>query len=85
MGIVPGLFSLAMSRRPVLRGDSGLGLVIKGAIGRLLIAGVLFVLVFTQVNPLNAVVLFVTFGLLQLAYVVVPVLEARRLLQRVPR
>lgn len=84
IAILPGLYTLMMSRRPVSADDNGLGLVLKGEIGRLVLAGVLFALVFTQVSPLDAVVLFGTFALLQVAYIVIPLIEARRLLQRTP-
>lgn len=83
--ILPGLFSLAMSQRSPAHGESGLGLVLKGEIGRLLLASVLFVVVFTQTGELHVLVLFGTVVVLQAAYAVVPMLDARRLMQRVPK
>ena len=79
--VVPGLYMLLMSRRPVVPGDNGLGVAVKGEVGRLILTGCLFALVFVFVQPLSVVAFFATFVLLQLCVMIVPLLDARRLLK----
>ena len=84
--IVPGLYQLVVSLRQAAPGTSGLGVVLKGEVGRLLLSIALFALVFIWVKPLDAVVFFATFAGLQVLVALVPLMEARRLMNhyRVP-
>ena len=68
---------LHMSTREV---SGGLGQALKGEAGKFAISVALFVCVFTLVRPINGLTFFGTFIGLQLFYVIVPLLTARRLL-----
>lgn len=81
--IVPGLYVLGMTIRPVAPGSTGMDLVLRGEIGKLLITAILFVAVFISVKPLNVWVFFTTIVILQLCNAVVPVLEARKMIRKV--
>ena len=80
--IVPGILVLVMSLRPAPTGTTGLGKVLKGEAGKFLLSIAMFVLVFTLVKPLDAVVFFATFAGLQVIVGLVPLLEARKLMNR---
>lgn len=81
VGVVPGLYLLGMSLRKLDPGDTGLGNAMKGELGRLVITACLFALVFVFIRPLDAVVFFATFVVLQMIVAIVPWLEARRMLR----
>ena len=79
--IVPGLFVLAVSMRPVAPGTTGLSQVIKGEIGKLGLTVLLFAVVFIWMKPLDVMVFFTTVAILQLCNAVIPLMDARRLLR----
>ena len=80
--IIPGLYVLAMSERSVPKGTTGLANVIRGEAGKYALTIAILALVFVFVRPLNGVAFFTTFICLQVAVAVVPLLEARALLNR---
>ena len=82
VSILPGIYILLMSRRPVAPGSTGVSNAVRGEAGRFILSAVLFALVFLLVKPLDAVAFFVTFGGLLVIGAVMPLMDARRLLAR---
>jgi ATP synthase protein I len=80
--VVPGCYTLVVSLRPVIKGDSGLGQALRGEVGKYALTVALFALVFVFVKPLNVLVFFGTFVGLQLCMAVVLLLQSRKLLKR---
>ena len=80
--IVPGLYVLAVSLRSIPAGSSGLGLAIRGELGKLLLTAALMVLVFLGFESLSVATFFATLILMQVCVAVGPVIEAQRLLRR---
>ena len=80
--VLPGLYMLGVSLRPVRAGSSGLGLAIRGEVGRLALSAALFAWVFVFCRELHAAAFFATFIMLQAAGMAAPLLNARRLLKR---
>ena len=56
--------------------------VLRGEAGKFALTTAILAMVFVFVKPLNVVVFFGTFVLLQISQAVIPLLEARRLLKR---
>lgn len=80
--VVPGCFVLLMSSRlhtSSLDANAGIGLALKGEAGKFALSIILFALVFVMVKPINVLTFFGTFIGLQLFYVIVPLVNARRL------
>ena len=67
--VVPGLYTLALSLRPVARGKSGLDNVVKAELGKFALTGSIFALVFVFIQPFNVLIFFGTFVGLQLLMV----------------
>ena len=67
--MVPGLYTLALSLRPVTEGKTGLGNVVKAELGKFALTGSVFALVFVFVQPLNVMIFFGTFVGLQVLMV----------------
>ena len=67
--VVPGLYTLALSLRPVTEGNTGLGNVVKAELGKFALTGSVFALVFVFVQPLNVMIFFGTFVGLQVLMV----------------
>jgi ATP synthase protein I len=82
VSIVPGIYVLVMSLRAVDPGTTGIASVVKGEIGKFALTMSLFALVFVFVKPLDVAVFFGTIVLLQLCNLLVPLIEARKLLKR---
>lgn len=82
MCVVPGVFILFQSEKAQAARGPGLGEAMRGEVGKLLITGVLFAAVFIGVKPIDVVAFFGTFVVLQLAYVIVPLIDARRMMRR---
>jgi len=80
--VVPGCYTLVVSLRPVIKGDSGLSQALRGEVGKFALTVALFALVFVFVKPLNVWVFFGTFVGLQLCMAVVLLLQSRKLLKR---
>ena len=80
--VVPGCYTLVVSLRPVIKGDSGLSQALRGEVGKFALTIALFALVFVFVKPLNVWVFFGTFVGLQLCMAVVLLLQSRKLLKR---
>jgi len=80
--VVPGCYTLVVSLRPVIKGDSGLSQALRGEVGKFALTVALFALVFVFVKPLNVWVFFSTFVGLQLCMAVVLLLQSRKLLKR---
>ena len=76
--LVPGIYVLVSSIRPLAPGESGLGRALKSEAGKLAITVSLFALIFVFVKPLDAVIFFGTFVMLQLGYAIVPWWEAKK-------
>lgn len=76
--LLPGVYVLAVSTRQVPDGDTGFGMALRAEVGRLLLSGAGFALVFVFVSPLNVAVFFgvLTFLLGLNAYI--PAREAQR-------
>ncbi len=83
--VLPGLYVLAISRREVPAGDTGFGLAVRAEAGRFLLSAAGFALVFVFVSPLNVVVFFGVFLVLQGFSIIVPAREAQRLRRKVTR
>ncbi|MGK0259090.1 MAG: ATP synthase protein I [Candidatus Azotimanducaceae bacterium] len=81
VSVVPSVYLLFVSRRPTAEGDTGIGIVLRGEVGKFALSISLFALVFVFVKPLNAIAFFATYILLQLCTVIAPWLEAKRLLR----
>lgn len=77
--IIPGLYMLVVSLRPVTQTSTGLAHAVRGAAGKFALTVSMFALVFVFVRPLNAVVFFATFVMLQICVALVPFIESRRL------
>ena len=67
--VAPGLYTLAVSLRPVAKGKTGLGNVVKAELGKFALTGSIFALVFVFIQPLNVLIFFGTFVGLQLLMV----------------
>ncbi|MBT4161735.1 MAG: hypothetical protein HOC70_15190 [Gammaproteobacteria bacterium] len=80
--IVPTIFVFAVSLRPISPGETGMSQVLRGEAGKFALTTAILAMVFVFVKPLNVVVFFGTFVLLQISQAVIPLLEARRLLKR---
>ena len=80
--LVPTLYLLVISLKPSPAGDTGLGQVIKGEIGKFVLTMALLAGVFVTVDPLNVWVFFGTFALMQICYAIVPYRRARRMLRQ---
>ena len=78
--IIPGLYVLLQSVRPVAVGATGMSYVLKGEIGKFILAACLFAGVFVFYKQLNVMAFFGMFVVLQLVYAVLPVIEARRVM-----
>lgn len=76
--IIPGLYMLVVSLRPVTQTSTGLAQAVRGAAGKFALTVSMFALVFVFVRPLNAVVFFATFVLLQMCVALVPFIDSRR-------
>ena len=80
--ILPTLFVTLMSLRPTPFGKSGLGHVLRGELGKLLLTAVLMTVIFTQYDSLKVVLFFCMFIFLQLCQILVPLIDAKRLIKR---
>jgi len=80
--IVPGLYVLVASLRPVTQMSTGLANAVRGQAGKFALTVSMFALVFVFVRPLNAVAFFATFVVLQMCVALVPFAESRRLASR---
>ena len=80
--VLPGCYTLLVSLRPAIKGDSGLRQALRGELGRFALTVSLFALVFVFVKPLNVLVFFSTFIGLQLCMAATLWLGYRRLLKR---
>jgi ATP synthase protein I len=80
--VLPGVYTLVVSLRPVIKGDPGLGQALRGELGKFALTVSLFALVFVFVKPLNVLVFFSTFIGLQLCMAATLWLGSRRLLKR---
>lgn len=76
--IIPGLYMLVVSLRPVTQTSTGLAQAVRGAAGKFALTVSMFALVFVFVRPLNAVAFFATFVLLQMCVALVPFIDSRR-------
>ena len=75
--VIPGIYILLLSswRHPQTAASTGLGIVLSGEAGKYGLSIVLFVLVFTLVQPLDPLVFFSVFGGLQLINLLLPKLR----------
>ena len=75
--VIPGIYILLMSswRRPQTAAGTGLGIVLSGEAGKYGLSILLFVLVFTWVQPLDPLVFFGVFGGLQGVNLLLPKLK----------
>jgi ATP synthase protein I len=80
--VLPGVYTLVVSQRPVTKGDPGLRQALRGEVGKFALTVSLFALVFVFVKPLNDLVFFSTFIGLQLCMAATLWLGSRRLLKR---
>ena len=80
--ILPTLFVTLMSLRPIPFGKSGIGQVLKGEVGKFLLTAALLTMIFTQYDTLKVVLFFCMFIFLQLCQILVPLVDARRLIKR---
>lgn len=80
--VIPSVYVLLVSQRPVEKPETGLGLVLRSEIGKFALTIALLMAIFIFVKPLNIMAFFGTFVLLQMCHAVVPLLDARRLLKR---
>ena len=80
--ILPTLFVTFMSLRPTPFGKSGIGQVLKGEVGKFLLTAALLTVIFTQYDTLKVALFFCMFFVLQLCQILVPLVDARRLIKR---
>jgi len=80
--IVPTIFTLFVSLKPVSPGETGLGQVLRGEAGRFVLTAAILAGIFVLIRSLNAGAFFGTFALMQICQAVVPLMAARRLLKR---
>ncbi len=75
--VIPGVYVLLFSswRRPQAAEGTGLGIILGGEAGKYGLSILLFVLVFTLVQPLDPLVFFGVFGGLQLFNLILPKLK----------
>ncbi len=74
---VPGFIVAKRFQR--IKASADHGSIVRGELVKFALSVVFFIAVFTLVEPLAVVYFFGTFAVLQLAWVVVPLQEARRL------
>ena len=79
VALAPGVYAALRLLRRSRADGSGLAPVLLGELGKFVLSISLFVVVFSFIRPLNVLSFFGTFMALQLVYVVVPVIEAKRL------
>ena len=80
--VLPSLFVFLVSMKPIRPSQTGLEKALQGEVGKIALTIVLLAGIFVLAKPLSILVFFGVFVMMQVCQVIVPLVDANRLMKR---
>jgi len=79
--VLPSIFVFLVSMKPIRPGQTGLEKALRGEVGKIALTIVLLTGIFVLAKPLSILVFFGVFVMMQVCQVIVPLVDAERLMK----